>query len=140
MTLVKSYWPFIVGFFLMVFIASWLKAQEKPTKIKFAANFSCGQTRVSDLQGNLDGWLVVADVSSQDDELQMKTQHSQRFYRAEDNKKIADYCLQLHKEFNAERVKEQKRLVKLAQSHRKETKEINDPQGDSGGELKTASR
>ena len=140
MTVVKNYWPFIVGLFLMIFVASLLRAQDRPSDVKFAVSFSCGQTRVSDLQGNLNGWLVIADVTSQDDELQMKTQHSQRFYSADDNKKIADYCLQLHKEFNAERDKERKRLLKMAQNHRKELKEINSPQSEGGGDLKTASR
>ena len=127
--------PFVTGIFFIayIFIGGALHAQEK-TEAAFPINFSCGQVKITDLQGKMNGWLVVSDITSKDDGLQIKTQHSQRMYRPEDYKKIDNYCLQVHKDFNAEREKERKRLLKEARKQKKDVPAL--PQDD--GELKSA--
>jgi hypothetical protein len=112
--------PFIIAIFLIILTGTVLHAQEKSTETAFPINFSCGQVKITDLQGHMNGWLVVSDITSKDDGLQIKTQHTQRMYRPEDYKKIDDYCLQVHKDFNAERDKERKRLEKQARKTKKE--------------------
>jgi regulator of protease activity HflC (stomatin/prohibitin superfamily) len=78
----------------------------------------------------MNGWLVLSDITSKDDGLQIKTHHSQRMYRPEDYKKIDDYCLQVHKEFNAERDKERKRLEKEARKAKKEAPSLQQKDDD----------
>ena len=112
--------PFIIAIFLIILTGTLLHAQEKLAETAFPVNFSCGQVKITDLHGNMNGWLVVSDITSKDDGLQIKTQHTQRMYRLEDYKKIDDYCLQVHKDFNAERDKERKRLEKQARKTKKE--------------------
>jgi hypothetical protein len=134
MRVLKNSRPFINAIFLIVFTGTLLNAQEKPTETAFPINFSCGQVKITDLQGNMNGWLVVSDITSKDDGLQVKTQHAQRMYRPEDYKKIDNYCLQVHKEFNAEREKERKRLQK--QSRKPKNEILTSPQKDE--ELKSS--
>jgi hypothetical protein len=126
---------FIFAVFIILSVGALVHAQEKPTETTFPINFSCGQVKITDLQGNMNGWLVVADVTSKDDGLQIKTQHTQRMYRPEDYKKIDDYCLQVHKDFNAEREKERKRLQK--QAARKPTSDTRRDK-DQGDGLRSA--
>jgi hypothetical protein len=130
MRVVKTSQPFINAIFLIVFTCTLLHAQEKPTETAFPINFSCGQVKITDLQGNMNGWLVVSDITSKDDGLQIKTQHAQRMYRPEDYKKIDDYCLQVHKEFNAERDKERKRLEKQSRKPKKEAPSLQQNEDD----------
>ena len=136
MRVMKNSRPFINAIFLIICIGTFVNAQEKPTETAFPINFSCGQVKITDLQGNMNGWLVVSDITSKDDGLQIKTQHAQRMYRPEDYKKIDDYCLQVHKDFNAEREKERKRLQKQARKPKSEL--ISSPQKDE--ELKSSPR
>ena len=136
MRVMKNSRPFINAIFLIICIGTFVNAQEKPTETAFPINFSCGQVKITDLQGNMNGWLVVSDITSKDDGLQIKTQHVQRMYRPEDYKKIDDYCLQVHKDFNAEREKERKRLQK--QARKPKTELLSSPQKDE--ELKSSPR
>src|SRR5260370_23405083 len=90
--------PFINAILLIILIfstGSLLHAQDKPTETAFPINFSCGQVKITDLQGNMNGWLVVSDITSKDNGLQIKTQHTQRMYRPEAHTKIDDYFLQV---------------------------------------------
>lgn len=128
MRVVKNFQPFINAILLIIFIiltGTVLHAQDKPMDTAFPINFSCGQVKITDLQGNMNGWLVVSDITSKDDGIQIKTQHTQRMYRPEDYKKIDDYCLQVHKDFNAERDKERKRLEKQARKTKKESPSLS---------------
>jgi hypothetical protein len=136
MRVMKNSRPFINAIFSIICIGKFVNAQEKPTETAFPINFSCGQVKITDLQGNMNGWLVVSDITSKDDGLQIKTQHAQRMYRLEDYKKIDDYCLQVHKDFNAEREKERKRLQK--QARKPKTELLSSPQKDE--ELKSSPR
>jgi len=130
MRVVKNSQPFINAILLIIFTGTLLNAQEKPTETAFPINFSCEQVKVTDLQGNMNGWLVVSAITSKDDGLQTKTQHSERMYRPEDYKKIDDYCLQVHKEFNAERDKERKRLEKQSRKAKKEAPSLQQNEDD----------
>src|SRR5260370_8994558 len=134
MRVVNNSQPFINAIFLIAFTCPLLHAQEKPTETAFPINFSCGQVKITDLQGNMNGWLVVSDITSKDDGLQIKTQHSQRMYRPEDFKKMDDYCLHVHKEFNAARDKERNRLQKQSPKPKKEPPSL--PQNED--DLKSA--
>jgi len=136
MRVVKNSRPFINAIFLIVCTGTLLHAQEKPTETAFPINFSCGQVKITDLQGNMNGWLVVSDITSKNDSLQIKTQHSQRMYRPEDFKKIDDYCLKVHKDFNAERDKERKRLEK--QARKEKEKKIGPSLPEKEDELRSA--
>jgi len=51
-------------------------------------------------------------------------------YRPEDYKKIDDYCLQVHKEFNAERDKERKRLETQSRKPKKEAPSLQQNEDD----------
>jgi hypothetical protein len=126
----KNSQSFINAILLVVLSGTLLHAQERPTETAFPTNFSCWQVKITDLQGNMNGWLVVSDITSKRADLQIKTRHAQRMYRPEDYKKIDDYCLHVHKEFNAERDKERKRLERQSRKTKREAPSLQQNEED----------
>src|SRR5229473_1683850 len=85
-------------------------AQDKAEVVEpsFPVNFSCGQTALRDNQGNVTGWLLVGDIVSHRDDVDVLTTHVQRRYLLGDDAKMDAECLRLHKAFVAARAKERK--------------------------------
>lgn len=83
-------------------------SQDKPDVIEpsFPVNFSCGQTALHDNQGNVTGWLLVGDITSHRDDVDVVTTHIQIRYSLGDDAKMDAKCLSLHKAFVAARAKE----------------------------------